>query len=323
MYERMKLDKKDKQLLYELDLNSRQSLAQLARKLKLSKQVVDYRLKRLTREGIIDFFFTIVGFTKLGYTQYKVYFKFQNMTLTKEKEYTNFLKSQKNVVWIATCRDKYDLAVTIIAKDVNEFGNILDEITKNYAQYILEKNILLVQYSPIYTKNYLIDSKEKKEIFYAQSPEKRELDKTDKKILRIISVNARMPIIKLMEKTRLTRDIITYRIKKLKKEGLILQFSSKLNLNKINLKLYKVMLRLKNFTPEQENKLKTYCKHQQNCVQFLKLLGNYDVEIEFDVLEDEQIYEILIDLRNNFSDIIRDYNLLLVTKQEKLSFYPF
>ena len=47
-----KLDKKDKDILYELDLNSRQSFNQIGRKIKLSKEVVQYRIKQLEKVKI-------------------------------------------------------------------------------------------------------------------------------------------------------------------------------------------------------------------------------------------------------------------------------
>ncbi len=319
----VKLDQKDRQLLFELNLNSRQSLPQLARKLRLSKQVVDYRVKRLTQNKMVDYFYTIISFTNLGYTQYKVYLKFQNLTPKKEEEYLDFLSRQKNIAWIAQSRDKYDLALTILAKSTQEFGNIFQFITKDYALYILEKNILLVLYSPIYTKNYLIDSKEKKEIFYAKSANQIEIDEKDQRILKTISINARMPIVNLMEKTGLTRDILNYHLKKLQKENIMLQYSTRLNYQNMGLKLYKIMLHLKNFTLEQENKLLTFCKIEPNCVQFLKLIGDYDAELEFEVFDEEEIYQILGKIRKEFSEIIRDYNLLQINQQHKLDFYPF
>ena len=44
-----KIDKKDRRILYELDLNARQPLVSIAKKTGLSQQVVDYRIKRLER----------------------------------------------------------------------------------------------------------------------------------------------------------------------------------------------------------------------------------------------------------------------------------
>ena len=53
----MKLDLKDKKILYELDRNSRQSNKQIAKKVGLSEQVVGNRIRRLQEWGIIEYFF--------------------------------------------------------------------------------------------------------------------------------------------------------------------------------------------------------------------------------------------------------------------------
>ena len=53
-----KLDLKDRKILYHLDLNCRQSNAQIGKKVGLSKQVVDYRIRRMEDERIIIGYWT-------------------------------------------------------------------------------------------------------------------------------------------------------------------------------------------------------------------------------------------------------------------------
>ena len=48
-----KIDVKDRKILYQLDLNSRQSLTTIGSKVRLSKTVVQYRINRLVKNGII------------------------------------------------------------------------------------------------------------------------------------------------------------------------------------------------------------------------------------------------------------------------------
>ena len=49
----MDLDLKDRKILYELDKNCRQSNSQIANKVSLSKQVINYRIRRLEDNNII------------------------------------------------------------------------------------------------------------------------------------------------------------------------------------------------------------------------------------------------------------------------------
>jgi len=55
-----KLDLKDRKILYELDLNSRQSFRSIGRKVGLSKDIVASRVKKLQEEGIIIRFNTLI-----------------------------------------------------------------------------------------------------------------------------------------------------------------------------------------------------------------------------------------------------------------------
>jgi DNA-binding Lrp family transcriptional regulator len=54
----LKIDLKDRKILYQLDINSRQSYSQIAKKVGLSKTVLVYRINRLKEKGVIRKFYT-------------------------------------------------------------------------------------------------------------------------------------------------------------------------------------------------------------------------------------------------------------------------
>ena len=55
------IDVKDRKILYQLDLNSRQSLNTIGSNVRLTKTVVQYRIDRLVKTGIIKNFYTSDG----------------------------------------------------------------------------------------------------------------------------------------------------------------------------------------------------------------------------------------------------------------------
>ncbi len=319
----VKLDKRDRKLLFQLDLNSRLPLSQLGKKVGLSKQVVDYRLRNLINLKVISEFYTVINFSKLGYTQYKLYFKFQNIDTNKEKEIIEYWVGNKNSIWVAACRGRWDLAVSILAKNVNKLGHILTDFINAYGLFVLEKNILITQTSPVFTKTYLAEQKEKEEFVYGGEIGHYELDEIENKILALLSTNARISVLNLMQKTDLTRDVINYRLKKLEKDNVIVQYRAIIDLSKLGYQLHKIILRLQKLSPEKENELKSFVKQHPEGVQFLKLLGSWDIELEFEVKNEERLHKILLKIRNEFSDVIRDYDTLLIYKEHKLDYFPF
>jgi len=318
----IKLDLKDKKILALLDEDARLSNSQIARKVKLSKPAVEYRLKRFEKNNIIFQFYAIIDFTKLGYSQYKIYFKFQNADLNEEGRIIDYWKKDNNSIWVAQVRGKWDLAVSILARSNFEFGKILNEFMNKFSKFILEKNVLLTEYSPIYSREYLTETKSSKFVYGIPS-EVYELDETDKKILKEISKNARINIVDLSEKINLSRDIINYRLKKLTKNKIIVQSRCYLNLQSIGIKHYKIIFRTKNFNEKTEKEIKFYILKHKKATQFLKLIGSWDLEIEFETENEDELYKILTDMRKKFSDVIRDYDILRITETFKYDYFPF
>ena len=318
----IKLDLKDKRILTLLDENARYSNSQIAKKVKLSKPAVEYRIKRLEKNKIISEYYTIIDFTKLGYSQYKIYFKFQNTTLENEKTIVEYWIKDKNSVWVAQIRGRWDLTISIIAKNNFEFGEIINKFMNKFSTFVLEKDVLLTEYSPIYAREYLSQTPQK-EFTYGIPSKIYELDETDKKILKELSTNARINIINLSQKTKLTRDVVNYRIKKLLKEGIIFQYRCYLNLQKIGINHYKIIFRTKNFNEEHEKQIKEYVEKHKKATQFLKLIGSWDLEIEFETENEDELYKILTEIRKQFSEIIRDFDILRITETFKYDYFPF
>lgn len=81
----IKLDKKDKKLLYWLDQNSRATNKELGKKVGLTEQSIGYKIKRLQEQEIIRKFVTFVNTLSLGYNHYKIFLKLHNTTENIEK----------------------------------------------------------------------------------------------------------------------------------------------------------------------------------------------------------------------------------------------
>ena len=83
----------DRKLLCELDQNCRTPLSQIAKKLRIGRNVADYRIKRLEKKGIIRAYIATTNLALLGYKTYRIYFKTQHHE--KQKEFVQFLIKQK------------------------------------------------------------------------------------------------------------------------------------------------------------------------------------------------------------------------------------
>ena len=76
----MKLDKKDLQILGILDWNARMPITQVAKKVKLNKDVVRYRIRNLEKQEIISAYYSLINISKIGYLTFRLYLDLKDVS---------------------------------------------------------------------------------------------------------------------------------------------------------------------------------------------------------------------------------------------------
>jgi len=314
---------KERKLIYWLDQNSRTTNKQLGKKIGLSEQAVAYNLSKFEREGLIKRYITFVNTLSLGYEHYKILIRLYDTNTKKEIEILEYLTKKENIRWVVSCLGKWDLSFSVMAKNANKFLEIFREIEEKYGKYMLEKNISILVKSPGFSKRYLINEKSTKTLDYNPKTNSVKLDDIDKKILKNISQNARKSLIDISKDTRLSLDIVRYRIKKMEQNKLISGYTIQLDLKKIGLLRYSVFFNLHGINKEIEENMIIFAKRYQNIIFVLVLIGNYDLSLELEVESQEELRNILKDFREEFSENIRDFEIIQNTEEYKYDFYPF
>ena len=131
----MTLDLKDKKILFELDKDSNASFSEIAKKVRLSKEVVFHRINRLVEKKIILKFHTVPASYRFGLTAYKVYLRLSDISKENWDTLVNYLIKNKKVFWIGTCKGRWDLIFGIWAKTIEDFFTIHDQILDKFNKY--------------------------------------------------------------------------------------------------------------------------------------------------------------------------------------------
>ena len=319
-----KLDVKDKKLLYWLDINSRQSNSLIAKKIGLSKQVVGFRIKRLLKENMISSFHTVIDIAKLGFTIHKNFLRLQNMSREKEAELLSFLKKNQNVVWVASCDGKYDMAFGTWARDIEYLDKTLKELNQKYGDSISERQIATIIKGTYFIRDYLINKTEPsaRTPFFGAIPEPVKMDVNDWKILIELGKNARSSAVNIAKVISMSADAVGDKIKRLEKSGVIRHYHFVPNETNYPYLHYKILIGLKNLTEAREKSLVEYCRINSHIVYIVKALGPWEFEIDMEVDNAEQFREIMMDLKTKFNDILKDYSALHIYKIHKYNFCP-
>jgi len=315
------LKEKDKELLYELDKDCRQSLNQLAKKLKSKKTVVAYRIKRLENAGIIRGYYALIDSFLLGYDSYRVYLNLQNLTPEIEQELINYFINNKWIYFVASVEGKFNLVVCKWVKKTEELYLFFKDLMQKYRQYIQSYLITLYEYD-LFGSEYLTKKLkfEKRKEWKFSTGEISKLDKLDLEILRQLSHNAKVSIVEIGNKLNVIPNTVKYRMKKLKELGIIKAFRADINFNLLGYKWLKVDIWLNNYN-EYKNILK-FIKTNSNTFVIDKSVGLADIETEFHYKNTEELRNFLNKLMLQFPKSIKNYSYILMRKIYKIDFMP-
>jgi len=312
------LDLLDKKILTELDHNSRQPFSQIAKKVRASRTVVEYRVNRLREKGIIISLSAFVNAAKFGLTSWKVYLQFHNKSKEIEREITKFLQNERKIWWAIKCEGNFDLMFAALTKNVHEFYKLLNEFQMKFSKQEARIEITTHINPDFYSRGYLLRRESRKICkTFLKEPVIEKIENIDIKILKLLTKNSRTPSTDIAKKLQTTPRIVNYRIKELVRRNIITHFRLIPNVNKIGMDYYKVMLSLKDLTQKKEKELKTFLELYPNIINYSNSWGPWEIEFETEIENYKKLIELINKIRNRFSDIIRKIEFILIYEEIK------
>jgi len=309
--------KKDLDILFELSLNARATITEIAKKVKLSKQVVSYRLSLLEKNKVILGYSAITNIYMLGKTHYRIFVKYQNMSSEKEEEFMNYLINHPKIVWIAYFDGDLDAAFLVWADNIREFEEVFDEVNEKYGIYFQEKYFSIATKIEYLKYKFLNDKKDTSSLIFGDCYSHYQLDELDKNLLNELNLNGRVTLVDLANKYNSSAKVIRERIEKIRKNKIIIGYNLRLNHNLLGFTHRKILLRLNNTSKEKIKQLSTYLKNNKNVIYLVKPIGDYDYEFELMTKSNEEFHQIIKDLRSKFAEEIKSYNTVIHHKEPK------
>jgi Lrp/AsnC family leucine-responsive transcriptional regulator len=320
-----KLDIIDRRILYQLDLNSRQSFTQIGKKVRLRKNLVAYRIKRMQQEGIITGFWTLIDSYKLGYIVFRFYVVFQYVTPSIKKEIITYLVKDKRTWVVESIIGKYDLGVFVWVKDVREFYSFWEKFLDAYGDYFAERVFSIYVQGFSYPCRYLISehSDEKSgnvDEKICGGGSKVDIDEYDFRLLNLLAENTRMLLVDLAGELHSSTQMVHQRLQKLLKNDVIQAFRVGLDISQLGLKPFKVDVYFHERTHRQQ--ILEFIKRDPHLVFIGTSAGSSDLELEFDLKDSDDIYRIMELIKQKFPNAVRKYEYFSIEKSHKLRFLP-
>lgn len=317
----IKLDLNDKKILFELDKNSRASLPEIARKVRLSKEVVFHRINRLIAEKIILRFHTVPASYRFGMIAYKVYLRLSNISKHDFDGFIDYLVETEEVFWIGACKGRWDLMFGIWAHDIESFFKIHDKILDRFSKFIQEKELSISRENIQFNRRWFYyDSSEPVEFNFGEKAQKLQLDQKDERILDLLADNSRIKLTDIAQKVGLSPNVVSYRVKEMERKKIITGYKVLLNPGLMGYCTCKSFVFFKNINERNKKMFIEHCKRQLNLINIVITFAPWDLEMMFETKTYEDYFKIMDEIKERFKDIVKMYDSVLISAEPKQRF---
>lgn len=317
------LDETDRRIILEYEENCRDSINKIAQRMGISKRVLEYRLGRLIKKGVIIGFAAVFDYSKLGYINHEVWMQLKSTDEEEKEKFIQYLVKNPDVGWVVECGGKFDCAIGIMAKESVTFSSILKKIIWDNPGIVLDYYILISTKIYSYPRSYLLEEEsqaKRGKLFFSGPPEKVNLDKIDMKIIALMSKNAKMSAVEMAEKAGISPNTVRKRIESLEERKVIKGYKAIVQPSMLGLQNYELLVKTICISREQEEELEAYARSNPYLTIFIECLGEWDLNFAMDARDFAHFLSMLSEFRTKFAPIINDFDFVSIVNVRKFQY---
>lgn len=326
-----KIDVIDRKIMYLLCKNARLSNTAIGKALKIKREVVSYRIKKMTEEKFLFGFTTRINPRKLGFIVNFVHIKLK--TPINEKEFVDEVMKMEKITGIENTTGNFDLWLEITSRSMEEFDATLKTILNKYGPVVRDYKISHVIGEKAMDVDILLENaksdlerlrnlKETKGSSFQRELDRQKKDNAvvdinhlDKKILSVLKLNARLSIKDLAGEVGSNFNTVNARIKRLVEEGVITTFTTYFSLAAIGYQMFPILLQLRNV---EDSRFSTFIEAHPNILWNYNLIGKWNKQINIFAKNNIHLHEVLNDIREEFPENIVSFDSMMVFNIFKL-----
>jgi DNA-binding Lrp family transcriptional regulator len=320
----IKLDLKDRKILYLLSQNAQIKTSELAALVGLNKNSISYRIKRLIEKDVIAKFQPVLNYKVLGLYTHDIFIKLR-ATAKDEEEIKKYFKEHPSVLWAISLFGKWDIFVQIVAPDLDAFERVLKDIIvfigdrlDDYEIRVMVDRLKITRYIPDVEKvKYFF---KRPEIDYSK---RLKLDELDKKILTYLNeVNGLAQHAEVARAVKTSMETVRNRTRALFRDGVILNYLPLIDYDIFGLLRYFVTIKMRNINPTKEKEIIDYALNK-DCINLLfKPTGMLELYFFATVKQPKDLEKLIKEFKLNFFDNILDINYAIRAEELALNFFP-
>ena len=150
----------------------------------------------------------------------------------------------------------------------------------------------------------------------------RPLDEKDRKILNILTENARTKLTIIAKNVQLSVDSTKKRMERMERDGIISKYIVRAEDPEIHMGVH-IYIKIRNMSQNRYDEFIDAMKKNPRCIDLMAVLGDYDIYVVLLGKNPQDLDRMKLEIKQKFNDLIGDWKEVLVTKIYKLEEYKF
>ncbi|MFB6244966.1 MAG: winged helix-turn-helix transcriptional regulator [Candidatus Nanohaloarchaea archaeon] len=320
----MKLKENYRNILFQLERDSRKSLTEIGRSIEKSQQTTSYAVNNMEERDQIKGYYPLFDYTKFGYNGYLLLFRINNFSREKIDDLVKMFLENEMVAWVQMLDGVWDILLFFLAPNPSYFNKEFKSVVSEYPEQLSTYEILTSVVIHDMERAYLSEesSMGTRDIIIGGDRNVFSLKDEERETCRVINENPRKATVSMAEELGVTSKTVMDRRKSLEERKLIKGYRPLLGIRELDLFVTIVLISYKEEEVEKENEVVDYCRAHENVALLMKTFGSWDMMIRLETESREGKRKVVRSLRENFGKVISDYNSLEVMEDLKKSYLP-
>lgn len=268
---------------------------------------VRYNVSQLLDKKII-FKSVLINSSLLGYQTFNIFF---SVPPAKRDKILAFLKGYSLVSWLAENSGDNPYEITCLARHVGEVEALFQEVSDRF-----DCNLEAMEWAAETEQNFLgykhlAKAKLKpKPLTITWAKDQFICDDVDRKVLSALRSFPHSSEVELARKIGIPNSTLSYRLKKLRQEGVIVAEQIFIDPQALGLLEVQILVCLKHLRTEQVTSLREFIQNYPTVIAMIRCLGSWDYKLVVQVHVYAELFELQDSLRDKFPDLIKSLRMI-------------
>jgi DNA-binding Lrp family transcriptional regulator len=301
----VKVDERDKAILFQLMQNARTSHAKIAKAVGIPEKTVTNRIREMQSDGIIRKYTSIINYQKLGFNRHSIYIDVRTVDRDKVQPTLEALMKRREVSCCYLLHDisQWKIYMSVWTKTIGEY----DEMQTMLLEAFQGESINYVSFQSVRSYTYLsrlLAPTEPAACNVKEGLDHIELSEQEWQLIDLLRENARRPLLEIAREMDVHFDTVKRKMKKLKSLDIVQRYYPIIDLGKVGLREYTYIARVNPSYNSRIEEFITWAKGNPHFVIVIRAVGWVNLYYAFQVETDDQFKQLQTEIRKRIGDIV-------------------